>query len=416
MSLGTASWRLALMATVLSGMPSTFAYSGTDLVKILGGGTSTGQMSCIADAANLSVASTEPKVSVAPQLQVFALSSCAERFFARPLVATIEACERFLSGDRGAVRERATAMFVLGHAYNRSPNSYVAGQDPSESKAMQIWQRATEIDPTYIEPYIAMGDTLGYSGLGERAQFAFDRAVKINPADWRVHTGRANAYYHSQKLPEALAAAEKSFAIAPKEPIVWMVLGRMLAATNQLGEAAKHFEAAAVVYDPNKIEPYAVFGEPPPLTSLAGVYKKLGKPALAAETMSKYIESIPPMGRLYMFYEIRAEYYELAGMFQKAADDLKEAAASAPPELSEGLVARSAILLARSGEKSGAGDQLRSVLARGNLKSILKVQVFLRNQGYDEVAINGKYDELTSRALDACLLDEKCAIGVVQAI
>ncbi len=74
------------------------------------------------------------------------------------------------------------------------------------------------------------------------------------------------------------------------------------------------------------------------------------------------------------------------------------------------------MLLAKAGAKSAAGDELRTLLARGSLKSTLKVQVFLRNQGYTDVTINGRYDEPTKRALDACLLDKACAPGVGQAI
>ena len=74
------------------------------------------------------------------------------------------------------------------------------------------------------------------------------------------------------------------------------------------------------------------------------------------------------------------------------------------------------MLLAKAGAKSSAGEELRSVLARGSLKPTLKIQVFLRNQGYLDVTINGKYDASTKRALDECLQDKACAPIVGQAI
>ena len=74
------------------------------------------------------------------------------------------------------------------------------------------------------------------------------------------------------------------------------------------------------------------------------------------------------------------------------------------------------MLLARAGAKSEAGEEIRSLLARGSLKPTLKVQVFLRNQGYSDVTINGRYDEPTKRALNECLQDKACAPIVGQAI
>jgi tetratricopeptide (TPR) repeat protein len=236
---------------------------------------------------------------------------------------------------------------------------------------------------------------------------------------WRVYTGRANAIFNTfraGKSPAALAAAEKAVAIKPDEPLVRMVYGRMLQINGRYEEAAKQYEAANGKYDPALDISLELMREPHPLESLADVYGKMGKPAVAAQTLSKYIDSIPEANRYYRHYQERGEYYEQAGIYAMAAEDFGEAAARAPAEYAEEIMAKRAMLLAKAGSTPSAGEELRSVLARGSLKPILKVQVFLRSQGYTDVTINGRYDGATKRALDACLLDKACAPGVGQAI
>jgi tetratricopeptide (TPR) repeat protein len=415
MSMVGTGCRLAFFATVFLCSSPIIAFPATDTPKQLARGSCGETMSCVSDVNKTSVVAGGPKISAIPASVDPLYASCVQSSVYRRPDDIVESCERFLTARIGTVRQRAMAMFVLGHSYTRTLNSYVVGQDPNDSKTVKLWQQAAELDPQFVEPHISIGNYLGYSGAGEQAQIAFDKASKINPMDWRIYTGRANAYFNARKFSEALAAAEKSFALAPEQPTVRLVLGRMFASNKRYEEAAKQFEVASINYVEHH-DPLILFIEPHPLQSLADVYHKMGKPALAAETISKYIEKLEPMAQYYMYYQIRAGYYESAEMYERAADDLKEAAKRAPTEFSADLIARHAMMLARSGSKIEAGSELRNILARGNLKSILKVQVFLRNQGYDDVAINGKYDELTSRALDACLLDDKCAPGVGQAI
>ena len=405
---------IAMLVTTLWSMP---AISESYLSALLDHNHCGEKISCAPRPTNMSAVVAEgPKISLAVLGADFALSDCTKAFFKRPIEETIHLCEGFLNSGKGTVRDRATAMFTLGHAYTRTRDAFANGGNANESKSIQIWKKAVVLDPTYIEPLISIGNNLGISGDNEGAQAAFDEANRIDPKDWRVYTGRANAYFYAHSASAALAAAEQAVAIKSDEPVVRMAHGRMLLMNERYEEAAKEYASAAIGYKSSMLASMELLQDEHPLLSLADIYKKMGKPALAAGTLSKYIDSLPPSVGNYFLYQNRAEYYELAGIYGKAADDLKEAALRAPPELAEEFAARRAMLLAMAGAKSEAGEELRSVLARGNLKSTLKIQVFLRNQGYTDVTINGHYDEPTKRALDTCLLDKACAPGVGQAI
>jgi tetratricopeptide (TPR) repeat protein len=378
------------------------------------------RMSCMTEIPKMSIiVAGVPKMSLASLTDDPGLSDCTGQFMSRPVKETIKICESYLDKNTGTVRDRATAMYVLGHAYSRSGDAFTNNGKVSETRPIRLWKKAAKLDPSYIEPHLSIGNLFGLSTENDQAEAAFDSAQNIDPKDWRVYTGRANAIFNTHrgiKSRAALAAAEKAVAIKPDEPIVKMVYGRMLQINGRYEEAAKQYEAAVGAYDPATDTSLELMREPNPLQSLAYVYNKMGKPALAAETLSKYMDGIPSANRDYAIYQERAEYYELAGILAKAAADFKEASLRAPPEYATDLKAKQAMLLAKVGAKSEAGEELRSVLGRGSLKPILKVQVFLRNQGYSEVTINGRYDEPTKRALEECLQDKTCAPIVGQAI
>jgi tetratricopeptide (TPR) repeat protein len=409
-----------LVAALLPALWSWPAFSESGSLAIPGQVPCAKNMSCMTNAERMSfIVADGPKMSLVAPDNAFTLSACTKEFHNRPVKTTISVCEGYLDRNTGTARDRATAMLYLGHALMRNLDETFFADDVSANKTFQIWTKAVELDPNNIEPLLSIGNMFGLRGDIDRARAAFDKAEKIDPKDWRVYTGLANAYFYLHtyaNAPNALKAAEKAAAIKPDKPYVMMVYGRMLEINGRDEESAKQYEAAIGGYDPLTDTSLELMREPHPWQSLASVYKKLGKPALAAETMSKYLDSIPAASRDYALYSERAEYYELAGLFFKAAADFKEASLRAPPEYAADLTARQAMLLAKAGAKSSAGEELRSVLARGSLKPTLKIQVFLRNQGYLDVTINGKYDSSTKRALDECLQDKACAPIVGQAI
>ena len=388
--------RLASITALVISLLCIPAHSESKLPTSFGHAGCAENMSCVANNPPMSfIVADGPKMSLAASADVFTFSACTSEFDSRQITVTIKICEGYLNQVTGPVRDRATAMYFLGHAYSRSRLAFANSGKVTETKAFKLWSKAVELDPSYIEPLLSIGNMCGWSGEDDQAQAAFDRAEKVDPKDWRVYTGRANAYFNSHKITThtlALAAAEKAAAIEPDDPFVRMVYGRMLQINERYEDAAKQYEGAVGGYDPSKDRSLELMREPNPLQALAYVYNKMEKPAVAAQTLSKYMDSVPAENRDFMLFRERGEYYERAGILAKAAADFKEAALRAPPEYAVDLRAKSAMLLAKAGATSEAGEELRSLLARGSLKPTLKIQVFLRNQGYEDVTINGRLE------------------------
>jgi hypothetical protein len=82
----------------------------------------------------------------------------------------------------------------------------------------------------------------------------------------------------------------------------------------------------------------------------------------------------------------------------------------------ERYLSRAAMLRATAGKGDDARDTFRNILRSGKIQAILRIQVFLRNNGFDEVKIDGKPSAALDMALDQCLRNKDCVSGLGQPI
>jgi tetratricopeptide (TPR) repeat protein len=353
----------------------------------------------------------------ARQSQVSGIRSCVDWFFLRSAEATAKDCERSLARGNGTARERATAMLTLGHAYARISAYNDFSRPPDDTIVIQTWRKALHADPDFVDPLIAIANFYCAFGDGEKALSALDLAESIAPSDWRIHARRVFAYREMRIPHGALRAAEKAMALNPNAADVRSAYGKALLINERLPEAAMQYAIAARLLDRATQRPRDVVRDVHVLEELANIYSEMDKPVLAAKVYTRFMDMTHASGLRTHMLSQRAGYFERAGELRLAAQDLEEAAKTAyPKEMAADLLARRLILLSRSDEKAEATLDLRALLERGDLKATLKTQVFLRNQGYDEVSINGAYDASTQRALDDCLSRDNCKRAAGRAI
>jgi tetratricopeptide (TPR) repeat protein len=370
----------------------------------------------------IAISNFSPKPKIAPSMSFriavkgSELSSCIDGSMVHNVDETVANCEVYVNSGIGKPRDRARALFMLGHAYMRTKFAFEGLSDLSSNKSVKTWNEAFAADPTYVDPLLSIARMYGLSGQAAETLEILEKAEGLAPHDWRVYTHRTIAFGGMNNLVEMLEQAEKALKINPKEPEVRRVYAGALKINGRLEEAAAQYLIAAETYDPKKDTSLEFMRDENAWVSLSEVYALLNKPALAAAAITKYIESNGSTNRHYSMFELRGGYFEKAGMYSEAAEDFKLAAAGAPPPFAQALNDKRAFVLAKAGKKGMASDDLHFTLEHGSIQSRLKLQVFLRNQGYSNVTINGRYDDATKEALESCLEDKSCAPGVGKAI
>jgi tetratricopeptide (TPR) repeat protein len=321
--------------------------------------------------------------------------------------ADVPVCEAFASGTAGTPRQRAIAWLNLGHMYY-----YTKDRSGGVRKhAFAAWDEAIAADPTFAAPHVAKGSALGWSDDKPRAIPFFQKSLEIEPDNWHALLGLAKVLADDGKTDDALALAARAVAIAPDHGIAHQIHATVLEQAGRIEEARVEYRKATIGYRRMPRRLPGLMQEAPAWWALANFEDGQHRPQQAIDAISH------ELGRAFegnidgYTYAYRAKLYEVLGVPAKAAEDYEHAARLLDPanEQSELYKSRAAMLRAALGDGAAAGEVFRDIIRTGKLQAILRIQVFLRNQGFDEVVIDGKPGPALDKALDRCLTQKSCA-------
>jgi Flp pilus assembly protein TadD len=107
--------------------------------------------------------------------------------------------------------------------------------------AQDVLEKATQIDPTHARAQAALGMALSDQGKYEEAIPALQKSLELNAADpnWETQYTLAQAYYKSEKYPEAAKEARDALSKSNgKAPEIELLMAQSLVATGKYDEAA----------------------------------------------------------------------------------------------------------------------------------------------------------------------------------
>jgi serine/threonine protein kinase/Flp pilus assembly protein TadD len=231
--------------------------------------------------------------------------------------------------------------------------------------AIQLFQKAIELDPRYAAAYAGLGEA--YATLYqqfERKEAWLDKALEsslkalmYDPTLSEAYAALSLAQFHKKLFDEARTAGLKAIELDPNNHVAYWILGRIYHTTDRDIEAVDLFKKV-ISLSPNF---YAAYGD------LQIVYEKLGKKegweeilGAALQMYPRYLLQYPDEARAHMFYAL-----DLTKV--KKIDEGKAEAAKAL-ELSPTdplMMYNAACFYARLGEKRLALDTLKNAFAVG---------------------------------------------------
>jgi tetratricopeptide (TPR) repeat protein len=81
-----------------------------------------------------------------------------------------------------------------------------------------------------------------------------------------------------------------------------------------------------------------------------------------------------------------------------------------------GLYIQRAMALVRLGRQREGMQDIETVAKLGGSRAILRMQVYLRSNGFPDVPIDGKRSELFDDAMRACFIDQACGRGIAERV
>jgi tetratricopeptide (TPR) repeat protein len=193
---------------------------------------------------------------------------------------------------RGGQDANESAVDLLSRAIEADPNFVVAQYTlgtvhqalGNRWKAAAQYRASTQLDPTYPEPFKALGDLFlaAPRRLFDQAVEAYTKAIELRPFYADAHVGLGDARAAKGDIDGAVAAYQKALAYNAVNPKVHMSLGKIYYAEKGLYYESVQAYKRAIDLDPQSVEARMGLGE---------VYEDKGLYKEAIEEYRKVIEA-----------------------------------------------------------------------------------------------------------------------------
>ena len=146
------------------------------------------------------------------------------------------------------------AQYTLGVVHQSLGNRW---------KAAAQYRASTQLDPSYPEPYKALGDLFlaAPRRLFDQAVEAYNKAIELRPFYAEAHVGLGDARAAKGETDAAVAAYQKALTFNPVNPRVHMSLGKIYYSEKGLYYEAVNAYKRAIDLDPSSVEARMGLGE-----------------------------------------------------------------------------------------------------------------------------------------------------------
>jgi tetratricopeptide (TPR) repeat protein len=308
--------------------------------------------------------------------------------------AVLPGCRAFVASQPAGSSALATALAKQGLLVLSLEVFRDSGKKTGEGQA--AIERALTIDPDNLTALLSKVTALEWLGKVVEARPTVERLSALYPDEPRVRRAYAELMGRVGSSEEELAALDRTLEIAPDDMDTHRQRADLLARLGRDDEAITELD---LMIDTQPNDGYALYKR-------AELELARGDAAAAlADAENARINGFASSETIFLLIQANLA----VGNLEKA---LAEVAAiqgqNYPQDKDPVLTFYRFAILNRLGRKEEAEDALVG-LSRERPEHILRIQVFLRNMGFEAVQISGAFDEITKQQLAACLLKGACS-------
>jgi len=231
--------------------------------------------------------------------------------------------------------------------------------------AIQLFQKAIELDPRYADAYAGLGLAHGYFfQLFDRSTSHLDKAIELGLKALMYDNSLSDAYcalglayYNKEQFDEGIAAAEKAIELDPNNFLGYMILGRIYISIDKSHEAIDLFQKV-IELNPDF---YSTYGDLQIAYGQSGNKEKYKETLHRALNMySSYLSKHPDDARAHMYFAVDLVQ---AGRTEEAKTEANKAL-----ELSPGdplMYYNAGCFYSQLGEKNLAVESIRNAINSG---------------------------------------------------
>ncbi len=277
-------------------------------------------------------------------------------------------------------------------------------------EALKAANAAVAIDPTNVSSLTFRGRLLSSLLKLDAAERDFNAGLMIEPNNPVLLASRAEVLLNAGNDGDALADITAAIAQRPNDTDVLWIKARIHMRRGQVDLAARDLDHA-VSLDPSDRRTRLM---------KAQAQFRLGQfeGAVDDATQTLAISASDAMAR-----ETRALALIALDRSGEAIEDLN--VLLGPPGQPTNAIAirrnreilfQRALLLAQLGKREESNRDIEALMLSGGKQAILRVQLYLRRNGFPDVRIDGERDADMDNALRSCVLDRVCGRGITRHI
>jgi tetratricopeptide (TPR) repeat protein len=357
--------------------------------------------------ARMSCVDTQKPMSMIPERisKIEVPPHCSNLHFGGSSKEMVDSCEQVIIKKIGSIRQRATTYINLGVNYMDT-----RGQE-AEPKAFDAWASAMRTDPTYAQPYIQLAEAMLKKHNNAAAISLLDEAEKREPDLWRIAAAKAAAFLAAGHRDTALRYVKKTMQLSFELPAAYYAAASTLEKAGRIDEAVAAYEIAGRDFDVETPMQIGLMQPMNPWAKIAFLRARNLQYAEALDACNKAVDGVNGHRGTIWQKHLRAEIFESLGRYKEAAADydaLAEMYGRQLQDQNEELQLLAAVMKVKAGEQATARSQFQNLLQQSTKRTVLKIQVFLRNNGFSNVKINGQVDDELAAAIDKCTMSPKC--------
>jgi tetratricopeptide (TPR) repeat protein len=317
----------------------------------------------------------------------------------------VESCQKVVEKRIGTARQQATTYVNLGINYKDT------GGQEGEQQAFDAWTSAMRTDPTYAQPYIQFAESMLKKHNYAAAVSLLDEAEKREPELWQIAAGKASAFLATGNTDAAMRYIKKTMRLSNDQPAAYYAAASTLEKAGQTEEAVAAYEIAGKDFDEENPMQVGLWQPMNPWAKIAFLRAGNAQYTEALDACNKAVDGVSGHRGSIWQKKIRAEILQALGRYKEAAADydaLADAYGLQLKDQNEELQFLAAIMKVKSGEPGAARSQFQNLLQQSTKRTVLKIQVFLRNNGFSNVKINGEVNDELVTAIDKCTMSQKC--------
>jgi serine/threonine protein kinase/cytochrome c-type biogenesis protein CcmH/NrfG len=291
--------------------------------------------------------------------EVFNIQEQVSKQIADALLVKLTPSEQVALTKRSTLNPEAFDYYLRGRGflYRTSKNNL--------NIAIQLFQKAIELDPRYAAAYAGLGEAYAYLyQYIERKDVWLEKAIEsslkaqlYDPTLSEAFAALAVAYFNKKMFEDALTAGHKAIDLDPNNHVAYWILGRIYHNMDRDGEAVDLFKKTLSI-NPDF---YTAYGDLRMMYERLGEREKKEEILLASLRMyPRYLLQYPDDARAHMFYA-----FDLSQ--SKRLEEAKVEAAKSI-ELSPGdtvTLYNAACFYSSLGEKKLAVETLKNAIIAG---------------------------------------------------